>query len=107
MREKLPLLATVFGVVPSVISAFAMRDHVRTVDIVTLFFGGVAGSRFRSPHRESVDILRRSSPPGANCTQRGGDLRPLGGSELRPCLYTPDLVHDETGIAATEASDYL
>jgi hypothetical protein len=42
MREKLPLLATVLGVTLSVISAFAMRDHVRTVDIVTLFFGGAA-----------------------------------------------------------------
>jgi hypothetical protein len=42
MREKLPLPVTAFGVTLSVISAFAMRDHVRTVDIVTLFFGGVA-----------------------------------------------------------------
>jgi hypothetical protein len=42
MREKLPLLATVLGVIVSVASALTMRDHVRIVDIFTLFFGGVA-----------------------------------------------------------------
>jgi hypothetical protein len=40
MREKLPVLSTILGAALSLGSALAMRDHVRLVEIVGLFFGG-------------------------------------------------------------------
>lgn len=41
MRERLPTIATTFGAVISLVAALSMRDHVRLVDIIALFFGGV------------------------------------------------------------------
>ena len=40
MRRKLALISTILGVALSLFSAFTMRDHVRLVEIVGLFFGG-------------------------------------------------------------------
>jgi hypothetical protein len=40
MRRNLALISTILGVALSVVSAFGMRDHVRLVEIVGLFFGG-------------------------------------------------------------------
>jgi hypothetical protein len=40
MREKLALLSTILGAAISLASALAMRDHVRLVEIIGLFFGG-------------------------------------------------------------------
>lgn len=41
MREKLPTITTALGAVLSLAAALSMRDHVRLVEILTLFFGGV------------------------------------------------------------------
>lgn len=40
MRDKLAVFATVLGAVLTFWTAVLMRDHVRMVEIVTLFFGG-------------------------------------------------------------------
>ena len=40
MRERMAVFTTVAGAVVALASALAMRDHVRLVDILTLFFGG-------------------------------------------------------------------
>ena len=40
MRNKLAVLSTVFGAVLTFWAALLMRDHVRLVEILTLFFGG-------------------------------------------------------------------
>jgi hypothetical protein len=42
MREKLSLMALVLSAVVAIMAAFTMRDHVRLVEIVTLFASGVA-----------------------------------------------------------------
>jgi hypothetical protein len=42
MRQKWSILATVLSVLTALISAAAMRDHVRLVEIVSLFASGVA-----------------------------------------------------------------
>jgi hypothetical protein len=41
MREKLSLMALVLSAVVAILSALTMRDHVRLVEIVTLFASGV------------------------------------------------------------------
>ena len=40
MREKLAVFAAILGAVVSLVSALAMLDHVRLVEILGLFFGG-------------------------------------------------------------------
>jgi hypothetical protein len=40
MRWKVSVFATVLSAVVGVLSALEMRDHVRFVEIITLFFGG-------------------------------------------------------------------
>ena len=40
MRDKLAIFATAAGAVTALLSALTMRDHVKLVEIVTLFFGG-------------------------------------------------------------------
>jgi hypothetical protein len=40
-RRRLATVSTVLGALLSLFSAFMMRDHVRLVEIVELFFGGV------------------------------------------------------------------
>jgi hypothetical protein len=40
MRGKLALFSTILGAAVSLTSALAMRDHVRLVEIIGLFFGG-------------------------------------------------------------------
>ena len=40
MRDNLAVFSTVLGAVLTFWAALLMRDHVRTVEIVTLFFGG-------------------------------------------------------------------
>ena len=40
MRERLAIVSTVAGAVVALGSALVMRDHVRLVEILTLFFGG-------------------------------------------------------------------
>jgi hypothetical protein len=42
MRQKWSIVATVLGVLTALMSAATMRDHVRLVEIVTLFASGVA-----------------------------------------------------------------
>ena len=42
MRQKWPIVATVLSALTALISAAAMRDHVRLVEIVSLFASGVA-----------------------------------------------------------------
>jgi hypothetical protein len=39
--QRFSAIATALGALVSLMSAFSMRDHVRLVEIVTLFFGGV------------------------------------------------------------------
>jgi hypothetical protein len=41
MRDKLAIFATAAGAVTGLLSALTMRDHVRMVEILTLFFGGI------------------------------------------------------------------
>ena len=40
MRDKVAVVSTVLGAVLTFWAAVLMRDHVRMVEIVTLFFGG-------------------------------------------------------------------
>jgi hypothetical protein len=40
MRDKLAALSTILGTLLAIASAAAMRDHIRLVEIVSLFFGG-------------------------------------------------------------------
>ena len=40
MRDKLAVLSTVLGAILTFWAALLMRDHVRMVEILTLFFGG-------------------------------------------------------------------
>jgi hypothetical protein len=40
MRDKLAVLSTVLGVVLAFWAALLMRDHIRLVEILILFFGG-------------------------------------------------------------------
>lgn len=40
-RERLSLLSTLLSVALAMFGAYEARDHVRTVDILILFFGGV------------------------------------------------------------------
>ena len=40
MRDKLAVLSTVLGAVLTLWAALLMQDHVRMVEILTLFFGG-------------------------------------------------------------------
>jgi hypothetical protein len=40
MRDKMAVLSAVLGAVVTLVSALSMRDHVRLVEIVSLFFGG-------------------------------------------------------------------
>jgi len=40
MKQKLSILVTVLGALASLLSAAAMRDHVRLVEIVGLFASG-------------------------------------------------------------------
>jgi hypothetical protein len=40
MREKLAVFSAILGAVVSLVSAVAMLDHVRLVEILGLFFGG-------------------------------------------------------------------
>ena len=40
MKQKLSILVTLVGALTSVLSAAAMRDHVRLVEIVGLFASG-------------------------------------------------------------------
>jgi len=59
MRDKLAVISTALGAVLTFWAAVLMRDHVRMVEIVTLFFGGfgagagvaglVAARRVRRP----------------------------------------------------------
>ncbi|MCY7377857.1 MAG: hypothetical protein LH467_00775 [Gemmatimonadaceae bacterium] len=42
MRQKWTIVATAGGVLTAVAAALAMRDHVRLVEIVSLFASGVA-----------------------------------------------------------------
>jgi hypothetical protein len=42
MREKWSIVGTVCGVIVALLSAATMRDHVRLVEIVSLFASGVA-----------------------------------------------------------------
>ena len=42
MRQKLPILVTAMGALTSLLSAAAMRDHVRLVEIVGLFASGAS-----------------------------------------------------------------
>jgi hypothetical protein len=42
MRQRWPIVGTVCGVIAALISAAAMRDHVRLVEIVSLFASGAA-----------------------------------------------------------------
>jgi hypothetical protein len=42
MKQKLPILVTVLGALTSILSAAAMRDHVRLVEIVGLFASGAS-----------------------------------------------------------------
>jgi len=39
--RRLSTVATVLGAVLSLFSALSMRDHVRLVEIIELFFGGL------------------------------------------------------------------
>ena len=39
--RRLSTAATVIGAILSLFSAFTMRDHVRLVEIIELFFGGI------------------------------------------------------------------
>jgi hypothetical protein len=39
--RRLSAAATLFGAILSLFSAFSMRDHVRLVEIIELFFGGI------------------------------------------------------------------
>ncbi len=41
MRQKMAMFSTILGAIVSLGAALAMRDYVRVVDIVALFFGGV------------------------------------------------------------------
>jgi hypothetical protein len=40
-RRRFSTAATILGALLSIFSALSMRDHVRLVEIVELFFGGV------------------------------------------------------------------
>jgi hypothetical protein len=42
MRERWSIVGTICGVLAALLSAAAMRDHVRVVEIVSLFASGVA-----------------------------------------------------------------
>lgn len=40
IRKRLSLIGTIIGILVAVIGAYRMIGNIRTVDIITLFFGG-------------------------------------------------------------------
>ena len=69
MRDKLALFSTILGTIIGIASAVAMRDHIKLVEILGLFFGGfgsgagvamlVATRRIRRQSAEREQTLRR------------------------------------------------
>ncbi len=63
MRERLSILTAVFSAAVAIAAAVNMRDHVRLVDIIVLFFGGMgAGGGLVSALRASRRSLSRQVP---------------------------------------------
>jgi hypothetical protein len=59
--RRFSAVTTILGAIVSVLSAFSMRDHVRLVEIVSLFFGGVGtGAGLASVIRQRVQAADSS-----------------------------------------------
>ena len=80
MRKKLSTIATVGGAALALLSAVSMRDHVRLVEIVTLFFGGVgAGAGIAG-----LGAARRAAQHGTHTLDPGAPAPPLAPSREKP-----------------------
>ena len=69
MRDKVAVVSTVLGAVLTFWAAVLMRDHIRMVEIVTLFFGGY--------HLPLLGIMKQ------HCTKIGRSRCPDSGADLQ------------------------
>lgn len=65
MRSKFQVAATLIGAIVSLMSALSMADHVRLVEIIGLFFGGMGTGAGLAALRASSGGPRPVTPPEA------------------------------------------